>query len=248
MRGLCIALCALLAGCAAQQPKPDADDGPAISANRFDQLDYATLRGDDVADPAPDSPNPTLRLDLTLLEVDRALALEVLGLPDTHKFDPVSSREPVGEILAVRLLEEDRGEILSRPSYWLGNEPIQLNLQRSRYYLRDWELEGDTATPVIDKWREGVIGSVTVAQAGDSYSVSVETTSAQSVHPMPIFYAGTGPGSTVKIQIPELVSVKRVAVESIRRGETAAYFLSQAAYDETTRVRMLFVRLQDTAK
>jgi hypothetical protein len=54
---------------------------------------------------------------------------------------------------------------------------------------------------------------------------------------------GINPVSLVTIEVPELVVIARTAVETIKPGQTAVFFLSEAKYKQGTRLCLLAVRL-----
>jgi hypothetical protein len=46
------------------------------------------------------------------------------------------------------------------------------------------------------------------------------------------------------VRVPEVRAVERVGTETLRPGETAMFQLSRASHEDTTRIRLLFVRLR----
>ncbi|MBZ0134967.1 MAG: hypothetical protein K8I27_01180 [Planctomycetes bacterium] len=240
MRGLCVVVLAVLTGCAASQPDTVYEYEYAVS-------DYAGLRGDAVAEPQAGA---RLRLDMTLLDVEEELAMEVLDYPADHGIVPVARTHAVGELLALRALAEKRGEVLRRPSAWVGGESLEIEFRRQQFFIGQTGVSGDRLVPCfIDSWQEGVRATVRVDATADGWhGLTVESHSEHCIRPLIEFSAAHKVIPHTRTLTPEIVAADRVAVETIRPGHSACFFLSRAGYEEGHRVRLLIVHLVDTGE
>ncbi|MCA8919073.1 MAG: hypothetical protein KDB32_08335 [Planctomycetes bacterium] len=229
MRGLCVIVLALLAGCAATDTRENGDEQPALW--KGEGLVYETTRG------SPLIPEPgTYAADLTLVELDADVAAELLGIEEATDIAPRSFRNAMGEIAAVNACY-GHGRLITRPNVTLKpGEATSWKWSVTHEYLQDWD--GDMSTPIFGALEEGVSAQITVQVVDEAFAIKLETTSSQLASPMADFTAGNT-GQAVKIQIPELSVIQRVATETVRVGETAMFQLSRAG----SRVRLLFVRL-----
>ncbi|MCB9893805.1 MAG: hypothetical protein H6839_05130 [Planctomycetes bacterium] len=247
----CTAVVLLSVGCAATQ-------GTAASAEPDGTLDegYPLWDGQGmvckITRPDRLEPGPDLGLvvDLTLLEIDAVAAKELLGIEGPTDIAPRRFSAPMGEIAGVNCAY-GHGRVVDRPSMRLkdGVETLYEWQQRS-LYLQDWELEeGGRASPVFGELTEGVNGKFLGKLAGDGgMQIQADFSSAQLVRPMKHFSTKLQAGKEVRIQIPELAVVHRVATETIQPGETAMFQLSRVENDDGSLLRLLFVRRMDSTE
>jgi hypothetical protein len=235
MRGTCLLLLVLLSACAMRSKQ--AADLPAEVSYGGEGLVYETPR------PASASAPGTVRADLTLLELDAALAQELLGIEAATDIAPRSFTKPMGEIAAVNACFGG-GRVIVRPSIEVKpNTEASWQWSVEHVYVQDWKLEGDAASPVFGTITEGVELKLTFMPVNIGDSIKLESVSTQIAAPIQTFTTTLGPANSVKIQMPHVLIAERVGTETLRPGETAMFQLSRAGYEDGTRIRLLFVRL-----
>ncbi|MCA8915922.1 MAG: hypothetical protein KDB90_10965 [Planctomycetes bacterium] len=185
--------------------------------------------------------------DITLLDLDSDTAEQLMGILGPTDIAPRSFSSAMGEIAAVNA-SWGHGTLLDRPrvDVEFGSETPYV-WKRELIYLQDWHASRDgDLSPLFDELTEGVDGKLTFSKAGDGVSIKADFASSQVVQPVADVAVELVPGKGVKIQVPELVVVQRVATETILPGETAVFQLSRSAHDDGTRIRLLFVRLRSS--
>ncbi|MCZ7605994.1 MAG: hypothetical protein M5U25_07910 [Planctomycetota bacterium] len=223
-----ILLLALLAGCATQRPEPAT---PPIWTG--EGIEYELTRQE---------PAAVLTADLTLVELDEACAKSLLGIEDHTDIAPRSFKQPMGEIAAVNAME-GHGELLARPSLALAGGDVSYEFSREHLYLREWSGDTRNSSPLFETITEGVVCTLKVAEVNGGRNVTLESVSAQMNRPITRFIE-TPPIQGHPVNVPEISAAERVATETLRPGETAMFQLSRASYEDTTRIRLLFVRLR----
>jgi hypothetical protein len=234
MRGLCLLMLVLVAGCATRK---HAEDQPAVTYLGDEGLVYETTR------PASPAVQGHVGADLTLVELSESLAKELFGITGPNDIAPRSFRKPMGEIAAVNACY-GHGRVLARESVALkpGEESAwQWSVEQA--YLKDWKLEGQSISPLFTTVTNGVEAKLTVTPMNGGNSIKLQSISSQVAAPMQDFTTNFGNAGAVKIQIPYLAIVERVGTETLRPGETAMFQLSRAACEDHFRIRLLFVRL-----
>lgn len=241
MRGLCILLLAVTAGCATTNTQPSGNDQPRVWDG--EGLDYATTR------PAPDKLQAgAVVVDLTLVDLDEDVAAELLGTEQESDIAPRVFKSAMGEIAAVNACY-GFGRLLSRPSVVVKpGEDIPFEWTRTFVYLMDWRVGNETISPLFSNLEEGVVGKLHVEARNGAWSVSSELTTGVVLRPFKLFQTALADGAPVAIEAPELAVMTRVAVETIRPGETAMFQLGRVSDDEGGRVRLLFVRIDAAAE
>lgn len=231
MRLIWIAWLALLAGCATTQ-------GSAETVKlRYsgDGLDYSVAR------PIDYRPDGTTA-DLTLVELDAAFAEDLLYIDGHTDIAPRAFRNAMGEIAAVNATY-GHGALLARATIRLNDKgPTQWEWGVEQPYLQDWSGK-ENFTPTFNSIWNGVECELGIEQTKGGLTCVAKTTSSQLALPVAEFTTCTATGTEVKIQIPELSVVERVATEFLQPGETAMFQLSRAPYEDGERIRLLFVRV-----
>jgi hypothetical protein len=222
----------LACACATQRPEPAT---PPIWTG--EGIEYELTRPE---------PSAGLTADLTLVELDEACAKTLLGIEDATDIAPRSFKQPMGEIAAVNALE-GHGELLDRPSLELIVGEVSYVFSREHLYLREWSGETRNSSPLFETVGEGVACTLKVVEVAGGRSITLESVSAQMNWPMVVFIE-TPPLQGHPVRVPEVRAVERVGTETLRPGETAMFQLSRASHEDTTRIRLLFVRLRGGKK
>jgi hypothetical protein len=232
MRGLILSMLVLVAGCAT---KKHAEDQPATAYWDGQGIVYETAR------PAASVVQGNVTAELTLVELDEAVARELLGIAYPADIAPKSFRQPMGEIAAVNACY-GYGRLLARPSIELKPD-VDTNWQWNleHVYLHDWKHE--SKIPVFEVLNEGVDATLKLTPSGSGDSISLKSVSAQLALPIQEFTNGTEVANTVTIQLPDMKVVERVGTETLNPGETAMFQLGRAPFEDRYRIRLLFVRL-----
>jgi hypothetical protein len=234
MRGMCLILLVFVAGCASHRPT---EDQPASVYLGSEGLVYETTR------PAGPAVDGRVTADLTLVDLDEALARGLLGVASSSDISPQSFREPIGEVAAVNACY-GHGRVLARSSIAVKpNEEARWQWSMEHVYLQDWKLDGESKSPLFSTVTDGVDAKLTFMPVNVGDSIKLESVSSQVAWPMQDFTTSVGTGARVKIQIPNLAVVERVGTETLQPGETAMFQLSRAAHEDGARIRLLFVRL-----
>lgn len=224
-----ILLLALLAGCATQRLEPEA---PPIWTG--EGVEYELTRPE---------PSAGLTADLTLVELDEACARTLLGIEDATDIAPRSFKQPMGEIAAVNAFE-GHGELLDRPCLELAGGEVSYEFSREHLYLREWSGETRNSSPLFETVTEGVVCTLKVAEVAGGRNVTLESVSAQMNRPV-VMFIETPPLQGHPVRVPEVSAAERVGTETLRPGETAMFQLSRASNYDSTRIRLLFVRLRE---
>jgi hypothetical protein len=233
MRGMCLIVLVLAAGCATSQQGED-------TAELY--WDGAGLEYDVTRPPAP--LQGSVQADVTLLEMDVPAADKLFGMGGSDDISPKSFREPMGEIAAVNACY-GHGRVIGRTTVWitLGGE-VRLEYIWDNIYLRDWEGRPEAPTPLFDVYSEGVEGKLKLFEVKGGVNIVVDAVSSHGGWPILDIETSTGVANRVKIQLPELSITQRVGTETVALNETAMFQLSRARYGEGNRIRLLFVRLR----
>ncbi|MCA8937234.1 MAG: hypothetical protein KDB68_13630 [Planctomycetes bacterium] len=236
MRGLCVIVLALLAGCAAtgKGAKPEAE---TVGIWKGKGLEYETTRG------SPLIPEPgSYAADLTLVELDADVAAELLGIEEATDIAPRSFRNAMGEIAAVNALD-GHGELLDRPSVELVGGEVSYVFSREHLYLQEWSGETRNSSPLFETVGEGVVCRLRVSEVDGGRCITLESVSSQMSWPIEEFIE-TPPLQGHAVRVPEVRATERVGTETVRVGETAMFQLGRAG----SRLRLLFVRLNVAPK
>jgi hypothetical protein len=210
-------------------------------------------KGRTISDTAGSVEPGTVKIHYTLLDLDDDAAKR-LGIADgPSDVSPRRYGGPMGELVAVAVMEQNIGSVLDCGQWTASlDETLEVKSTRRVAFLRDWhtgdpEQQRDVQEPVpqLDAIEDGFSGTIKVSRADTEYSINLETTSMQLMRPIPRFDTSLGPGNHVFIDIPNVVAVRRVAAETVRAGETAAFQLSRDGAREA-RIRLLFLRIADS--
>ncbi|MBK8205474.1 MAG: hypothetical protein IPK87_01650 [Planctomycetes bacterium] len=238
MRGLCVIVLGVLGACASTPPMPEVEaEKPANVVWDGRGLDYATTRPALLI-----APPGSVIADLTLVDLDAAVAEKLLGIESATDIDSRSYREAMGEIAATTACVGN-GELLDRPGIAARIGEAELyEFKRETPYLKDWELASKTASPKFGICIDGAVCKLKVSDADGAFNVQVDSVSSQLAQPIGTFTT-SGAGPSLTIQTPTTSVMRRLAVETIRPGETAMFQLGRGAHSGGTRIRLLFVRI-----
>lgn len=228
---------ALLAGCASTSvPEAEADQTASASWDGRG-LDYATTRPAVLV-----APPGSVVADLTLVDLDAAVAEKLLGIEGANDIDSRSYREAMGEIAATAACVGN-GELLDRPGIAARiGEAERYEFKRETPYLKDWEIASESASPTFGTCTDSAVCNLKVSDADGAYNVQVDSLSSQLAQPIGTFTT-SGAGPPLTIQTPTTSVMRRLAVETIRPGETAMFQLGRGPHGDGTRIRLLFVRI-----
>ena len=237
MRGMCLLMLLLVAGCAT---KKHAEDQPATAVWDGEGIVFETTR------PENSAVDGAIAADLTLVELDEAVAKDLLGIANPGDISPRSFRQPMGEIAGVNACY-GYGRVLARANVALKpNEAATWQWKTEHVYLQDWKLDGQSTSPVFSSVSDGVEAKLTFTPIDIGDSIKLESVSSQVAVPMQDFTTSLRTGTAVKIQMPNVAVVERVGMETLQPDETAMFQLSRAAHHDGARIRLLFVRLVAT--